>query len=80
MNIEDLDDYFFIYYPKQVILEEYNLYQFKNLKSKPKVGHTVCKKCNSNEIWINVVQTRSGDEGATTFFKCNNCKSLWNTK
>ena len=36
-----------------------------------------CKNCNSKEIMIFEKQTRSGDEGATIFMTCNNCKTKW---
>lgn len=36
-----------------------------------------CPKCQNNlaEIWQ--VQTRSGDEGATQFFRCTKCDHTW---
>ena len=45
----------------------------------PKPSYATCFKCKSNEIFIHVQQTRSSDEGATTFFTCSNsnCKNRW---
>lgn len=33
-----------------------------------------CPKCNHNEAYFWSSQTRSGDEPATSFFKCTKCK------
>lgn len=43
----------------------------------PKASYVQCRKCNSNLIWLDVLQVRSGDEGATTFAECSNCKFKW---
>ncbi|MHA1211279.1 MAG: transcription factor S [Candidatus Heimdallarchaeota archaeon] len=34
-----------------------------------------CKKVTETEYWA--VQTRSGDEAATRFFRCTKCKAVW---
>lgn len=49
----------------------------KNTKLVPRPGHVECRKCKSNLIWLDTRQVRSGDEGATTFAQCNNCKHKW---
>ena len=38
---------------------------------------TPCKKCGSLKVTENSVQTRSADEGATSFFFCTKCKTSW---
>lgn len=38
---------------------------------------TPCKKCGSLKVTENSVQTRSADEGATSFFFCTKCKASW---
>lgn len=47
--------------------------------AKPIPTHYVCNKCKSNLIWINVKQTRSGDEGQTTFCECSECGHKWSS-
>ncbi|HUT80827.1 MAG TPA: transcription factor S [Candidatus Bathyarchaeia archaeon] len=34
-----------------------------------------CKKVQETEYWA--VQTRSGDEAATRFYRCKKCKQTW---
>ena len=36
-----------------------------------------CKKCKNKEAYFWTVQTRSGDEAETKFFKCTKCKHTW---
>ena len=36
-----------------------------------------CKKCGNNKIYFWTVQTRSGDEAETKFFKCQKCDFTW---
>jgi len=38
---------------------------------------TPCRKCGSLKVTENSVQTRSADEGATSFFFCTKCKNSW---
>lgn len=40
-------------------------------------GEVTCGKCGCKKITKTELQTRSGDEGATTFYKCTKCKSRW---
>ena len=40
-------------------------------------GVVSCKKCKSKRVWEKSVQTRSADEGATSFFTCSECKYQW---
>lgn len=37
----------------------------------------VCKKCGNKEAYFWTVQTRSGDEAETKFFKCTKCEFTW---
>ena len=36
-----------------------------------------CKKCGNKEAYFWTVQTRSGDEAETKFFKCTKCNNTW---
>ncbi|MFX0050869.1 MAG: transcription factor S [Candidatus Hermodarchaeota archaeon] len=36
-----------------------------------------CKKCSNNKAIFWQVQTRSGDEGSTTFYRCTKCGFTW---
>jgi len=36
-----------------------------------------CKKCGHNKAYFWTVQTRSGDEAETKFFKCTKCGYTW---
>jgi len=36
-----------------------------------------CPKCGHNEAYYWTVQTRRGDEGATEFYRCVDCKTTW---
>jgi DNA-directed RNA polymerase subunit M len=36
-----------------------------------------CPKCHNNLAYVWQVQTRSGDEGATQFFRCTKCSQTW---
>jgi len=36
-----------------------------------------CKKCGNKEAYFWTVQTRSGDEAETKFFKCKECNHTW---
>lgn len=37
----------------------------------------VCPKCNNKVAYYWQVQTRSGDEAMTTFYRCTKCKQTW---
>lgn len=43
----------------------------------PKASHAQCRNCGCRQIFIDVKQTRSGDEGATTVYSCTSCKRMW---
>jgi DNA-directed RNA polymerase subunit M/transcription elongation factor TFIIS len=36
-----------------------------------------CKRCHSNDITYEFLQTRSADEGTTIFCTCGNCSKRW---
>ncbi len=36
-----------------------------------------CSKCKHTKAYHWEVQTRAGDEPATRFFRCQNCKHTW---
>jgi transcription factor S len=36
-----------------------------------------CKKCDNSKAYFWTVQTRSGDEAETKFFKCTKCEFTW---
>ena len=36
-----------------------------------------CKKCKNEKAYFWTVQTRSGDEAETKFFKCTKCEHTW---
>ncbi len=36
-----------------------------------------CQKCNNNQAYFWILQTRAGDEASTRFFKCTKCKHIW---
>lgn len=74
VNSPDVESYLF---PQSgLYLTEVNLARPAQILA-PKPAYIVCKKCNSNQIWIDVQQVRSGDEGSTSFFTCHNCKAKW---
>lgn len=58
--------------------DQYNLScaDEKNEKH-PKASHAQCRNCGCRQIFIDVKQTRSGDEGATTVYSCTSCKRMW---
>jgi len=40
-------------------------------------GVTQCGKCKSFKVLEMSMQTRSADEGATSFYSCSECKFRW---
>jgi DNA-directed RNA polymerase subunit M/transcription elongation factor TFIIS len=40
-------------------------------------GVEKCFRCNSNRTFSYELQTRSGDEGITTFLRCAQCNNKW---
>ena len=48
----------------------------KDLETFPIVSER-CKKCGNDKAYFWTVQTRSGDEAETKFFKCTKCEFTW---
>jgi len=48
----------------------------KDSQTLPKITET-CKECKNKEVYFWSVQTRSGDEAETKFFKCTKCEFTW---
>ena len=48
----------------------------KDTQILPIVGER-CKKCNHEKAYFWTIQTRSGDEAETKFFKCVKCEFTW---
>ena len=46
------------------------------LQTLPKIKAS-CPKCNHNEAYYWLVQTRAGDEPETKFLKCVKCNHTW---
>lgn len=49
----------------------------ENIKRKNFVEGHKCRKCGKQEIYTWQLQTRSGDEPITTFYRCHNCSNTW---
>lgn len=62
------------YTPKEpiVILDEKTL-ELRTMST----TRTECPKCHNDLAYIWQVQTRSGDEGSTQFFRCTKCNYTW---
>jgi len=60
--------------PKEpiIVLDEKAL----ELRTMP-TNRTECPKCHHDLAYIWQVQTRSGDEGSTQFFRCTKCSHTW---
>lgn len=56
---------------KMVVIEEPN-----EVQTMPTTNST-CLKCGNNEAVYWQVQTRSGDEASTTFYRCIKCGFTW---
>lgn len=41
------------------------------------ITNAECRKCGNKEVEYWQSQTRSADEGSTTFFRCTKCKFTW---
>ena len=48
----------------------------KRVETLPKTKEE-CPKCHYKEAYYWLVQTRSGDESATRFFRCVKCNHTW---
>lgn len=56
--------------------EEIGLLTEKDMQILP-VTSEKCRKCRNKEAYFWTVQTRSGDEAETKFFKCTKCEFTW---
>jgi DNA-directed RNA polymerase subunit M/transcription elongation factor TFIIS len=43
----------------------------------PVIHSITCSRCSKNNIVVKQLQTRSADEGATTFYSCLDCGKKW---
>lgn len=48
----------------------------KDTETFPIISET-CKKCKNDKAYFWTVQTRSGDEAETKFYKCTKCGHTW---
>ncbi len=53
-----------------------NVLEGSDIKTMP-TTEVECPKCEHNEAFWWFLQTRSGDEPATQFFRCIKCKHTW---
>jgi len=56
--------------------EEIGVISGKDMQTLPLVKEK-CKKCGNENAFFWTVQTRSGDEAETKFFKCTKCEWTW---
>ena len=56
--------------------EEIGVISGKDTETLPIVGEK-CRKCGNLKAFFWTVQTRSGDEAETKFFKCTKCEYTW---
>ena len=47
------------------------------LKGVLTTGNYICPKCDGNEVFVELVQTRSSDEPETRILTCKGCKHGW---
>ncbi|MBI4257765.1 MAG: transcription factor S [Thaumarchaeota archaeon] len=50
--------------------------EHRDLKTMPTMA-IECSKCQNNEAYWWLVQTRSGDEATTQFYRCTKCEFTW---
>jgi len=61
---------------KEQSMKEISVMKDGEARVLPKIS-AKCKKCGNNEAYFWTVQTRSGDEAETKFFKCVKCEHTW---
>ncbi len=61
---------------KNISDDEVVIIEDSNLMAMPKVKEE-CKKCHNREAYWWMLQTRSGDEPATKFYRCTKCSYTW---
>lgn len=47
------------------------------MKKQQDDGLFECRNCKSKDVKYRMEQTRSGDEGMTTIFRCESCNKQW---
>jgi len=57
-------------------IEKIEIIRTADLKTMP-TTRAECPKCGHKEAAYWQLQTRSADEGMTTFYRCLNCKYTW---
>lgn len=68
-----------LYYSKKIPSEEKIVVISEKEKEKQLLPTTkvICPNCGFNRAYYWEIQTRSGDEGTTQFFKCVKCGHIW---
>ncbi|MDD3263800.1 MAG: transcription factor S [Candidatus Nanoarchaeia archaeon] len=66
----------------EIISEKMNNNQKENILESQKeeslpIVKITCAKCNNNEAYYWIVQTRAADEAPTRFYKCTKCSHTW---
>ena len=59
------------------INEKKDIAVVKNTEESLPIIAATCKKCKNGKAYFWTVQTRSGDEAETKFFKCTKCEHTW---
>lgn len=69
------DDYFF----ETSAFDDVIKIDSKSRKTIIAEGTETCPLCKKKKLMIRQIQTKSADEGMTTFFKCLNCNHVWSS-
>lgn len=56
--------------------KEIGIMSSKDTETLPIISE-ICKKCGNEKAYFWTVQTRSGDEAETKFFRCTKCDFTW---
>jgi transcription factor S len=57
--------------------EQSGIHVFEDNKPDMPVMDRECKKCGCKKAYFWLIQTRSGDEPPTQFFRCIECRHTW---
>jgi DNA-directed RNA polymerase subunit M/transcription elongation factor TFIIS len=79
INIDDVDDVILWNHPTYKEVRKARK-ELEDLMENPMIieeGIFECGKCKSKRVYTRSVQTRSSDEGATSFYQCINCGNKW---
>jgi DNA-directed RNA polymerase subunit M/transcription elongation factor TFIIS len=63
-------------FEEQKIIKNSQIEKRKN-GIKYSISDIECRKCHKKKVFEYSKQTKSGDEGMTTFYKCMMCKAAW---